>query len=77
MHSAMSDAIDEAKQCMTDNGPTLCVYGEVAPSLSETTALYESCYYTYLEHITQQIPLSKVGSSASTLIGWFLLVVQV
>ncbi|KAF6027736.1 hypothetical protein EB796_013959 [Bugula neritina] len=60
MHSAMSDAIDEAKQCMTDNGPTLCVYGEVAPSLSETTALYESCYYTYLEHITQQIPLSKI-----------------
>ena len=66
LHDAMSAAIDQVRSCMEQLGPTACVYGTIPSSwssadvLSESTILYESCYYTHLYQVVQQISTNQV-----------------
>ena len=66
LHDAMSAAIEQVQACMTELGPTACVYGQTPSSwssadiLSESSMLYESCYSTHLSYVTQQISTSQV-----------------
>ncbi|XP_067943245.1 uncharacterized protein [Watersipora subatra] len=63
LHDAMSAAIDEAKNCMTNLGPTGCVYSHNrllgTTALAETQMLYDGCYSTHLAHVLTQISNSQ------------------
>ncbi|XP_067942105.1 uncharacterized protein [Watersipora subatra] len=62
LHNAMSAGVEQAKQCITANGPAACVFAHnivfPAAMLDETGMLYDGCYSTRLIQVLQQISLS-------------------
>ncbi|XP_067942600.1 uncharacterized protein [Watersipora subatra] len=63
LHEAMSAGIEQAKSCMTENGPAVCVFGHnivfKTAALDETRILYDGCYSTHLTYVLRQISLSR------------------
>ena len=70
LHTAMENAITQAKACMEILGPTPCVYGinpftDGQTILSETTMLYESSYAMHISQLHTIVDSSKVSCAVN------------